>query len=64
MRTASSARPASAGELRVKAPQLMLGYLDPSLDADAFDADGYFRTGDLGMVDADGYLTSPVASRT
>jgi acyl-CoA synthetase (AMP-forming)/AMP-acid ligase II len=46
-----------SGELRVCAPQLMLGYLDSSLDADAFDDDGYFRTGDLAMVDHAGYLT-------
>jgi acyl-CoA synthetase (AMP-forming)/AMP-acid ligase II len=42
------------GEIRAKAPQLMKGYLDPALDADAFDEDGWFRTGDLGVIDADG----------
>jgi acyl-CoA synthetase (AMP-forming)/AMP-acid ligase II len=46
-----------SGELRVRAPQLMLGYLDPALDRDAFDEEGFFRTGDLAKVDADGYLT-------
>ncbi len=44
------------GEIRVKAPQLCKGYLDPALNDAAFDADGWFRTGDLGVVDADGYL--------
>ena len=44
------------GELRVRAPQVMLGYQNPALDAEAFDADGFFRTGDLGVVDEDGYV--------
>jgi acyl-CoA synthetase (AMP-forming)/AMP-acid ligase II len=42
------------GELRLRGPQCFLGYLDPSLDADTFDGDGWFRTGDLGTIDADG----------
>lgn len=45
------------GEIRVRAPQLLLGYVDGGLDADAFDDDGFFRTGDLGHRDDDGYLT-------
>jgi acyl-CoA synthetase (AMP-forming)/AMP-acid ligase II len=49
--------PGGVGELRVRGPQVCQGYLDASLDADAFDADGFFRTGDLGSVDRDGYLT-------
>jgi acyl-CoA synthetase (AMP-forming)/AMP-acid ligase II len=49
--------PGQAGELRVKAPQVMAGYVDESLNAVAFDADGYLRTGDLGVLDAAGYLT-------
>jgi cyclohexanecarboxylate-CoA ligase len=43
------------GEIRVKAPQLCKGYLDESLNAEGFDEDGYFRTGDLGELD-DGYV--------
>ncbi len=39
------------GELRVKAPQVMLGYLDPALDKEAFDEAGFLRTGDLGRLD-------------
>ncbi|MGE2691197.1 class I adenylate-forming enzyme family protein [Mycolicibacterium pulveris] len=42
------------GELRLKGPQCFLGYVDASLDADAFDADGWFRSGDRGRIDADG----------
>lgn len=43
------------GEFRVKAPQLCKGYLDESLNAAAFDPNGYFRTGDLGYLDDGGY---------
>lgn len=42
------------GELRVRGPQMMRGYLDGSLDDDAFDGDGFFRTGDLGRIDERG----------
>jgi acyl-CoA synthetase (AMP-forming)/AMP-acid ligase II len=51
------AGPGEEGEIRVIGPQLFRGYLDRSLDADAFDDDGWFRTGDLGNVDAEGYIT-------
>jgi acyl-CoA synthetase (AMP-forming)/AMP-acid ligase II len=44
------------GELRIKGPQVCLGYVDASLDAEAFDDDGWFRTGDLGAIDAEGYV--------
>ena len=49
------AGPGEEGEIRAKAPQLMKGYLDASLDAEAFDPDGFFRTGDLGRLE-DGYV--------
>jgi acyl-CoA synthetase (AMP-forming)/AMP-acid ligase II len=48
--------PGHVGEVRVRGPQLFRGYVDPALDVDAFDADGFLRTGDLGRLDADGYL--------
>jgi len=51
------AAPGESGELRVKARQLMLGYVDATLDAEAFDEHGFFRTGDLAMLDDNGYLT-------
>ncbi len=44
------------GELRAKGPQVTRGYLDSSLDAQAFDGDGWFRSGDLGVLDASGNL--------
>lgn len=45
------------GEIRVMGPQLCKGYLDPKLNQAAFDEAGFFRTGDLGKLDADGFLT-------
>lgn len=42
------------GELRLKGPQCFMGYVDAALDAAAFDADGWFRSGDRGHLDADG----------
>ncbi len=44
------------GEVRVKGPMVFHGYTDSTLDAEAFDEDGYFRTGDLGRLRADGHL--------
>jgi acyl-CoA synthetase (AMP-forming)/AMP-acid ligase II len=35
---------------------VMRGYTDPKLNDEAFDADGYFRTGDLGKLRADGHV--------
>ncbi len=51
------AAPGEEGEIRVKGPQVIRGYLESALDVDAFDAEGYFRTGDLGVVDEEGYVT-------
>ena len=44
------------GEIRVKGPQVMRGYLDSALDADAFDDEGFFRSGDLGYLDEGGWI--------
>jgi len=52
----SLCRPNEEGELRLIAPQMFLGYLDAGLNGDAFDSEGYFRTGDLGFFDEDGYV--------
>jgi acyl-CoA synthetase (AMP-forming)/AMP-acid ligase II len=48
--------PGEEGELRLKGPQCCRGYVDSSLDADAFDDQGYFRTGDLGVVGPRGHV--------
>jgi acyl-CoA synthetase (AMP-forming)/AMP-acid ligase II len=45
------------GEIQAQGPELFLGYRDATLDVDAFTDDGWFRTGDLGEIDHDGYLT-------
>jgi acyl-CoA synthetase (AMP-forming)/AMP-acid ligase II len=50
------AAPDEEGEVRVKGPMVFHGYTDPTLDVEAFDEDGYFRTGDLGRLRADGHL--------
>lgn len=44
------------GELLVRGPEMFLGYLDNVLNIDAFTADGWFHTGDLARLDADGYV--------
>ena len=46
-----------AGEICVKGPQVMNGYWQqPAANAAAFTADGYFRTGDVGVFDDRGFL--------
>jgi long-chain acyl-CoA synthetase len=50
-------RVAEDGEILVKSPGTMMGYYkQPDLDAEAFTADGFFHTGDLGEYDAAGRL--------
>jgi len=50
------------GEFLVRGPQRALGYLDPQYTRDGFDADGWFRSGDLGFVDEQRCIT--VTGRT
>jgi acyl-CoA synthetase (AMP-forming)/AMP-acid ligase II len=47
----SRAATGEEGEIRLKAPMVMRGYIDSSLDIEAFDENGYFRTGDLAVID-------------
>jgi malonyl-CoA/methylmalonyl-CoA synthetase len=46
------------GDIQVKGPNVFQGYWQmPEKTAEEFTADGYFKTGDVGKFDADGYLT-------
>lgn len=49
--------PESLGQISVKGPGVMKGYYrQPRETKNSFDADGYFLTGDLGIVDEEGYI--------
>jgi len=51
-------RIAADGEIEVTGPGIMAGYYHkPDATKDAFTDDGWFKTGDIGNIDADGYLT-------
>jgi non-ribosomal peptide synthetase component E (peptide arylation enzyme) len=45
------------GEILARGPGMMLGYADQAQTAEAITPDGYFRTGDLGVLTANGALT-------
>jgi acyl-CoA synthetase (AMP-forming)/AMP-acid ligase II len=49
--------PGVEGELRVRGPERMIGYVDSSLDAEVLDGEGWLYTGDLGVVDRGGWVT-------
>jgi acyl-coenzyme A synthetase/AMP-(fatty) acid ligase len=44
------------GELRVRGPMVFKGYTKRELTEQAFDEDGFFRTGDLAMIREDGHV--------
>jgi acyl-CoA synthetase (AMP-forming)/AMP-acid ligase II len=45
------------GEILSRGPDCCVGYTDPDLTATAFDEEGWYRTGDVGVLDDEGYLT-------
>ena len=48
---------AEDGELLVRAPSVFSGYWHkPEANPECFDAEGWFRTGDIAHIDADGFL--------
>jgi acyl-CoA synthetase (AMP-forming)/AMP-acid ligase II len=49
--------PGEEGEILSRGPELFVGYRDPALDDDVFLPGGWLRTGDVGTLDSEGYLT-------
>ena len=45
------------GQIWTRGPDLFMGYTDPDLTASVLDADGWYATGDVGVLDDEGYLT-------
>ncbi|GGZ45577.1 AMP-dependent synthetase [Streptomyces inusitatus] len=54
---AGTVGPGEEGEIAIRGPQVMKGYLGlAEATADMIDEDGWLRTGDVGRMDADGWL--------
>jgi len=54
--------PGEPGEITTRGPDLFVGYTDAALTAARLDTDGWYATGDIGILDEQGYLT--VTDRT
>jgi acyl-CoA synthetase (AMP-forming)/AMP-acid ligase II len=53
---ANDAAPPGSGEIHARGPQMLVGYRNPDDDRDAFDDEGFFRTGDLAQWVDDDFL--------
>lgn len=51
-----NAQPDGSGEIRYKGENVMLGYLEGAVSESGLHRDGWFYTGDIGRIDADGFL--------
>ena len=54
---AADVGPGVPGEILSRGPDLFAGYTNPALTARSITPDGWYRTGDVGVLDDDGYLT-------
>jgi acyl-CoA synthetase (AMP-forming)/AMP-acid ligase II len=48
--------PGAQGEIVTQGPELFIGYTDPQLNLDNFLPGGWYRTGDIGCIDEEGFL--------
>lgn len=49
--------PSEEGEIQLRGPEQFAGYVDEELTSEIDAGEGWFRTGDIGVLDVDGYLT-------
>ena len=55
--TGADLPPGEEGELWIKGPQVMIGYLNnEQATKDTLTSDGWLKTGDMAIIDADGYM--------
>lgn len=49
--------PNMPGELVTRGPDLFAGYIDPEMNEELFSGEGWFHTGDIGVIDEEGFFT-------